>query len=204
VAPDYQAFIKTLNMIRDALGANIGHNSIRVEVVKTMDQLVQIFALRAICFVEDTGLPYDHAFDGNDLQATHVIGYDGVEPIGTMRVRWFKDFAKIERTAFRKAYRKIPNIRVVANFTFAHIARKGYPVAITHASPVFARLWRMHFGFKDVPGKPPVEYHGEKYFELIRQLAAPADVISLDSDAAVLFRTEGEWDTPGKYEAHWD
>ena len=46
-------------------------------------------------------------FDGNDYQATHVIVYSGDEPIGTLRIRWFKDFAKFERTAFRKAYRNI-------------------------------------------------------------------------------------------------
>ena len=187
-------------MIRESSGTSLGHNSLRVEVVKNMEQLVQIFALRAICFMEDTGLPYDHAFDGNDLQATHVVGYDGIEPIGTMRVRWFKDFAKIERTAFRKSHRSIPNIKVVANFTFAHIARKGYPLAITHASPLFARLWRMHFGFKEVPGKPAVEYHGEKYLELVRPLDVPQNAIDLDTEAAILFRTEGEWDTPAKYE----
>lgn len=189
-------------MIRDSAVADVGHNSFRVEVVKNMDQLIQIFALRAICFMEDTGLPYDHAFDGNDLQATHVVGYDGAEPVGTMRIRWFKDFAKIERTAFRKTHRSIPYIKLMADFTFAHIARKGYPEAITHASPLFARLWRMHFGFRNVPGKPAVEYHGEKYVELVRQLDIPPNVINSGTEVAVLFRTEGEWDTPAKYEAH--
>ena len=189
-------------MIRDSDVADVGHNSFRVEVVKNMEQLIQIFALRAICFMEDTGLPYDHAFDGNDLQATHVVAYDGLEPVGTLRIRWFKDFAKLERTAFRKSHRGIPNIRMLLNFAFAHIARKGYPVAITHASPLYARLWRMHFGFKDVPGKPVVEYHGEKYCELMRPLEIPSNAISSETEAAVLFRTEGEWDTPAKYEAH--
>jgi hypothetical protein len=189
-------------MIRDSADGEVGHNSFHVEVVKNMEQLIQVFALRAICFMEDTGLPFDHAFDGNDLQATHVVGYDGIEPIAALRIRWFKDFAKIERTAFRKSHRSIPYIKLMANFTFAHIARKGYPVAITHASPIFARLWRMHFGFINVPGKPPVEYHGEKYVELMRQLDVPSDAIKPDTDIAVLFRTEGEWDTPAKYEAH--
>lgn len=188
-------------MIRDSAVADVGHNSFHVEVVKNMEQLIQVFALRAICFMEDTGLPFDHAFDGNDLQATHVVGYDGIEPIAALRIRWFKDFAKIERTAFRKSHRSITYIKLMANFTFAHIARKGYPVAITHASPIFARLWRMHFGFRNVPGKPPVEYHGEKYVELVRPLEVPSDAIKSDTDIAVLFRTEGEWDTPAKYEA---
>ena len=189
-------------MIRDSASADFGHNSFRVEVVKNMEQLIQIFALRAICFMEDTGLPYDHAFDGNDLQATHVVAYAGNEPVAALRIRWFRDFAKIERTAFRKSHRSIPYIKLMANFIFAHIARKGYPVAITHASPLFARLWRMHFGFKDVPGKPPVEYHGEKYVELVRELDVPPDAIGPATETAVLFRTEGEWDTPAKYEAH--
>lgn len=187
-------------MIRESSSPSIGHNALRVEVVKSMEQLIQIFALRAICFMEDTGLPFDHAFDGNDLQATHIVQYDDLEPVGTVRVRWFNDFAKIERTAFRKSHRSIPNIKVLADFTFAHIARKGYPLAITHASPLFARLWRTHFGFKPVPGKPPVEYHGEKYYELMRPLDVPENAIDLDTSPAILFRTEGEWDTPAKYE----
>jgi len=36
----------------------------------------------------------------------------------------------------------------------------------------------------------------------MRPLEIPADAITSDTDIAVLFRTEGEWDTPAKYEAH--
>ena len=39
-------------------------------------------------------MPAQHEFDGNDYQATHIIVYSGDEPIGTLRIRWFKDFAK--------------------------------------------------------------------------------------------------------------
>ena len=120
------------------------------------------------------------------------FGYDGIEPIGTMRVRWFKDFAKIERTAFRKSHRNIPNIKIVANFTFNHIARKGYPLAITHASPIYARLWRMHFGFKDVPGKPPVEYHGEKYLELMGRAITNFEATPARQERSI---EDTSWDT---------
>lgn len=150
--------------------------------------------------MEENGVKAQQTFDGNDYQATHMITYAGDQPVGTLRIRWFKDFAKLERTAFRKSHRGIPNIKILLNFAFAHIARKGYPVAITHAAPIYARLWRMHFGFRDVPGKPPVEYHGEKYFELMRPLEIPTNAIALDTEAAILFRTEGEWDIPAKYE----
>jgi hypothetical protein len=182
---------------------SIGHNSIRVEIVTTMEQLQHAYAIRAICFMEDTGLVVGHAFDGNDLQATHVIIYNDEEPIGALRIRWFKDFAKIERSAFRKAYRNPRHLKAAAEFVFKHIARKGYSRVITHASPLYARLWRILLGFKQVTDKPPAFYagHDEPYLELIKELEVPENAITLDTDPAVLFRTEGEWDFASKYEA---
>lgn len=179
--------------------ATVGHNSLRAEVVTTMEQLVQVFALRSLGFLEETELPFDHAYDGNDLQATHLIVYHHSEPVGTMRIRWFKDFAKLERTFFRKSHRGIPNIKVLLDFAFAHIARKGYTMAITHSSPVYARLWRMHFGFQSV-AKEPVRYHNETYYELVKYLDVPADAIVPETSAKMLFRVEGKWDEPAKYE----
>ncbi len=181
----------------------IGHNSIRVEIVTTMEQLQHAYAIRAICFMEDTGLVAGHAFDGNDLQATHIIIYSGEEPIGALRIRWFSDFAKIERSAFRKAYRHPRHLKIAAEFVFRHIARKGYSRVITHASPLYARLWRSLLGFKQVADKPPAFYagHDEPFVELIKELDVPENAITLATDPAVLFRTEGEWDYASKYEA---
>src|SRR6478609_4008752 len=83
------------------MSANVGHNSLRAEVVTSMEQLVQVFALRSLGYMEETVMPFDHAYDGNDLQATHFIAYDHAEPVGTMRVRWFKDFAKVAKEPAR-------------------------------------------------------------------------------------------------------
>ena len=179
---------------------NSGHNSLQVQIVTTMEQLIQVFALRSICFMDEAGLPFDHAFDANDLQATHVVAYDGTEPVGAMRIRWFKDFAKLERTAFRKTHRGIANVKTISNFAFRHIARKGYSRVITHASPIFARLWRTHFGFTQDREKSPVVYHDEKYVELVKMLEVPANAIIQETDIAILFRPEGAWDNPTKYE----
>lgn len=182
------------------MSTKIGHNSLRAEVVTSMEQLVQVFALRSLGYMEETEMPFDHAYDGNDLQATHIVVYDGAEPVGTMRIRWFKDFAKLERTFFRKSHRGIPNLKVLLDFAFAHIARKGYAMAITHASPLYARLWRSHFGFLNVP-KEPAYYHNERYFELVKYLEVPPNAIVPETDAKVLYRVEGRWDEPAKYES---
>ncbi|MEE1609718.1 hypothetical protein [Microvirga sp. CF3016] len=178
-------------------------NSIRVEIVTTPEQLLHAYAIRAICFMEETGMPARQAYDGNDYQATHVVVYAGDEPIGAARIRWFKDFAKMERTSFRKAWRDPRIIKRAAEFIFEHIARKGYRHVITHANPKLARLWRTMLGFKHASGKKPLlfEAHEAPYIELIKELIPPSDAISVETDAAVLTRIEGSWDTPSKFEA---
>ena len=179
-----------------------GHNQIRTEIVTTYEQLLHAYAVRSICFMEEHGVPARHEFDGNDYQATHVIAYAGDEPIGTLRIRWFKDFAKFERTSFRRAYRDMRTVKAVAEFSFDHVARKGFDKVITHAQPKFARLWRMSLGFKNAEGKKPVyfEGHEQPYIELVKELTPPPNAISERTDATVLFRIEGSWDAPSQYE----
>jgi hypothetical protein len=178
------------------------HNQIRTEIVTTYEQLLHAYAVRSICYMEEHGVKAQQNFDGNDYQATHVIVYAGEEPVGALRIRWFKDFAKFERTAFRKAYRNTHALKAAADFSFDHVARKGFDKVITHAQPKYARLWRMLLGFKNAEGKKPVyfEGHGDPYIELVKELSPPANAISVSTDATVLFRTEGYWDAPSEYE----
>jgi hypothetical protein len=191
-------------MIAHDTAPPLGNNMIRAEIVKTEEQLRHAYAIRAICFMEENGVLATQAFDGNDLQATHIIVYAGDEPIGSQRIRWFKDFAKIERSAFRKAWRHPRNLKMVADFVFAHIARKGYNHVITHAQPVYARLWRSVLGFKIVEGRAPTYFagHDEPYIELIKVLDVPENAITPDTDPTVMFRVEGEWDTVSRFESN--
>lgn len=185
-------------------GAGVrSHNQVRTEVVTTYEQLLHAFAIRAICFMEEHGVKAQQTFDGNDYQATHFIVYSAEEPIGTVRVRWFKDFAKFERASFRSAWRNIHVIKSCANFVFDHVARKGFDKVITHAQPKYARLWRAILGFKEMEGKAPVlfEGHGDPYIELVKHLSVPSNAISERTEATILFRTEGYWDAPSEYES---
>ena len=61
----------------------------------------------------------------------------------------------------------------------------------------------MILGFKNAEGKRPIFFdgHTEPYIELVRELTPPANAISVSTDPAVLFRIEGFWDAPSKYEA---
>jgi len=153
--------------------------------------------------MEENGVAAGQSFDGNDLQATHVVAYLGDEPIGALRIRWFNDFAALERTAFRKKYRSPRYLKAASIFIFEHIARKGYSRVVTHASPIYARLWRSLLGFEQVPEKAPTFFvgHTEPYIELVKKLDVPENAITLSTSATVLFRVEGQWDASSKYEA---
>lgn len=198
-----QKFREGLLMHRTPASASGPDNRIRVEVVTTPEQLLHAHAVRAICFMEEQGMPARQNHDGNDYQATHIIVYAGDEPVGTARIRWFKDFAKMERTSFRKTWRDPRVIKHCAEFIFEHIGRKGYDRVITHANPLYARLWQRMLGFKPVPGKKPVlfEGHDEPYIELVKELSPPQNAITLETDAAVLCRVEGYWDVRSEFEA---
>jgi hypothetical protein len=176
-------------------------NDIRIQVVTSAEQFMHAMSIRAICFMEEAGLTADQAIDGNDYHATHILVYAKQEPIGAARVRWFRDFAKIERTAFRRAYRNPRILKRSAEFIFDHVARKGYHQLVTHAEPKYARVWEMLLGFERVEGRPPVVTEGhDPYIELVKKLSPPVDAITLQTHPKVLFRIEGQWDTPGAFE----
>jgi hypothetical protein len=179
-----------------------GHNAVRVEVVTTFEQLLHCQAIRAICFMEEHGVKATQTFDGNDYQATHIIVYADDEPIGTVRVRWFRDFAKFERASFRKAWRNPAVIKRAAFFVFDHCARKGFDRVVTDAKPIYARMWRGLLGFRPVHGKEPLLFdgHQEPYIELERRLDVPGNVIDANASAAVMFRIEGHWDAVSEFE----
>ena len=180
-------------------------NDVRMRVVTTSEGFIHAMAIRSICILEETGHTIAQAIDGNDFQATHIVAYAGDEPIGATRIRWFRDFAKIERTAFRKAWRSARILKNCSDFIFSHVARKGYSTLITHAEPKYARVWEMVLGFETVDGRPPVITPGhEPYVELVKHLNPPSEAISLQSAPHVMFRIEGYWDAPSAFEAAGD
>ena len=181
---------------------NLSDLATRVVVVTDNEQLMHAYAVRSICFMEETGLTAQRAFDGNDFQATHIVVYAADEPVGAARIRWFNGFAKIERTAFRKAWRNPRILKQAADFIFEHAARKGYTKAITLAKPQYAMVWIRLLGFREVPGRPPsLSGDGEPFVELIKDLTPAEDAISIDTDPSVLFRVEGSWHVPSAFEA---
>lgn len=172
-------------------------NLVNISVVTRMEQLLQVYAVRGICFVEERELPFRETFDDNDLVATHFLMMADQEPVGASRVRFFADFARIEKTAIRQAYRGDRSLRRFLDFIFAHVARKGYGQIFTTAEDPWAKLWERRYGFRRVPGRSIFKPGGDReYFELVRQLDIPDDAINPRTDPHIQYRTEGAWEIP--------
>lgn len=178
-----------------------GGNSLRVVVATTPEHMRDVTILRSICFVHEQDISPNFIFDANDGQATHFVFYDGQDPIGSLRIRWFADFAKYERTCFREKYRNPFVIKRCIQVTFDHVARKGYTQVVTQSEPRLTKLWTKLFGFDVLDGEPvQIAGHPEPYLTVVGTIPAHSDPISVHAPSAVLLRTEGSWDLPSEFE----
>jgi predicted GNAT family N-acyltransferase len=172
--------------------------AISVSVAHTMDDLMQAMAIRSVVYMGEQLCPYDEEFDGNDLAgATHLIARIGREPVGVIRLRWFADFAKLERLTVLPTCRGGAVPRALLDAAFDLAAKKGYRRIMGHTqarlAPVLMRLGKV----KVREGRRRFTFSDHEYVETIRELTPPADAVTIDSDPLVILRPEGAWDRPG-------
>jgi predicted GNAT family N-acyltransferase len=177
---------------------SLAAQDMRVQVARTLNDLVQVATVRALVYMGEQACPFDEEFDGNDLAgATHLMLRLRGETIGVVRLRWFAEFAKLERLAIRKEHRGGPGLMMLARAAFALAARKGYRRLMGHAQPRLVAFWRRSFNGWVRQGRPGFIFSDHDYVEMEFALEPPADAITIDSDPFVLLRPEGDWDRPG-------
>ena len=175
-----------------------GANDLQVTIARTLNDLMQVMAIRSLVYMGDQSCPYDEEFDGNDFTgATHMILRKADEPIGVVRLRWFADFAKFERLAIRKEHRGGPGLIMLTKAAVDLAQRKGYRRLMGHAQLRVAPFWKRHFGGRVRDGRNPFAFSDYDYVELELDLNPGSDAITIDTEPLVLLRPEGEWDRPG-------
>ena len=172
--------------------------AVSVSVARTLDDLMQAMAIRSVVYMGEQLCPYDEEFDGNDLAgATHLIARIGSQPVGVIRLRWFCDFAKLERLTVMPHCRGGAVPRALLEAAFELAAKKGYRQIMGHTqvrlAPVLMRLGKV----KVRPGRPKFKFSDHEYVETIRELVPPADAVTIDSDPLTILRPDGAWDRPG-------
>ena len=168
-----------------------------IKVARSLNDLMQIVAIRSAVFISEQECPYGEEFDGNDFCATHFIGYVGREPAACLRARFFADFAKLERLAVRHEYRRSRlSFRIVkAGIDLAKA--KGYTRIYGHAQDRLVSFWST-FGARPMDARnKPLVFSDFSYTEMLLETERHPDAITLDSDPYLLIRPEGKWHEEG-------
>lgn len=173
---------------------------LRVTVARSFDHVVMAMTLRGVTYLGEQRAPYSEEYDGNDLvAASHLIAWRGSEPVGVLRLRWFAEFAKVERAAVLPTFRRHGVMRALMQEALSYCARRGYRRVLGHAQLNRVAYWRSH-GFRVRPGRPSFMFSDYEYVEIEHPLDLPANAITIDSDPMAIIRPDGDWDRPGPFD----
>ncbi len=162
---------------------------------------MEVWSVRSLVYMGEQNCAYREEFDGNDLAgATHLIARVGKEPVGVMRIRWFADFAKIERVAIRSTHRSGEASAALVKTALELAARKGYRRVLGHIQTRLLRYWMRTAHVRVRAERPQFSFSNYDYVEIERDLTPPHDAIGVETPAMVLLRPEGDWDRPGVLE----
>lgn len=119
---------------------------VTTRVVSTLDERQMVVAVRAAVYLGKPGWDYAHTFDANDHCSTHLLTWVNREPAGTVRVRWFASFARIERIAVLPEFRSLACLNSLARGALRMCRKKGYDRVGGLAYPELVNFWRRHGG----------------------------------------------------------
>jgi predicted GNAT family N-acyltransferase len=175
-----------------------GQHSDRVttKLVHNFEELAQAVAIRSAVYIGEQLCPYREEFDGNDYSCTHFLAYQGQEPIGCLRVRYFAEFVKFERLAVRKEFRRRGAGRKLVTAATEFCRTKGYGQLYAHARRDVVDFWS-GLGFAAIPDGATFRFSDFEYIEIGKEVTPLAEALSLASDPYILIRPEGQWDRPG-------
>ncbi len=169
-----------------------------VTVCRTLDDVMQAMAVRAVVYMGEQACPYPEEYDGNDFAgATHMVLRRDGEPIGTLRIRWFADFAKVERVAVRREYRRGRATLMLILAAKRLAEKKNYRKILGYGQVRLIPFWEQYFNARIREDRDGFVVSDHDYVEMIVEGVPPPDALTLDSPALELLRPEGAWDQTG-------
>jgi len=173
-----------------------GKQQVGVCVAHSFQDFAKVMAIRNSVYVGEQECPFDEEYDGNDFSATHLLAYIGDEPVGCLRLRFFADFAKFERMAIRKEYRKSRAAIHLARAGFKFCQKKGYRQVYGHIQERLVPFWS-RFGFRVKENTRRFVFSDFEYVEIVADIERDPDAITIGIDPYVIIRPEGRWHVSG-------
>ena len=172
---------------------------IAVEVASSAEHLQMSAFIRGATFGAEQACPYYEEFDGNDFCSMHLIGFVDDAPVATLRVRFFAEFAKLERLAVLEGFRKTQIKHMVMHRAIDICHKKGYTRIYGQSQERLVGFYAK-FGFKPLKKNRRLVFSDHNYIEIVRDLDRHPAGISIDSDPYLIIRPEGRWEREGVLE----
>ena len=145
----------------------------KISVVRTLEDFMRLVSVRSAVYLSEQNCPYAEEFDGNDFCSMHLLGWSGDEAIACLRIRYFADFAKVERLAVRSQYRNSTVAFAIVRKAIQIIRRKGYSATGTDelcaAAGVTKGAFFHHFPTKEAFAVAAADYWSETTGALFAQ-----------------------------------
>lgn len=180
----------------DSYRPGAGKKTVAIAVVRTIEDLMRVVAMRSAVYMAEQACPYEEEFDGNDFCGAHLLGYIGDEPAGCIRVRCFASFAKLERVAVRREFRSSRVAHKLIRAAIEFCRAKGYRVLYGHPRIELVRFYS-RFGFRPIEGAKPFFFSGLEFLEVALLVEPHADAIAIGDDPYRVIRPEGRWHRAG-------
>lgn len=178
--------------------AKVDEGRLEVTVCRTIDDLMQAMSVRTLVYMGEQDCPYEEEYDGNDFAgSTHLLLRRNGEPIGTLRIRWFADFAKVERVSVRKEFRRGRATLMLIQAAKKLAERKNYRNILGYGQVRLISFWQQYFNARIRDQREGFVFSDHDYVEMVVEGMPPSNALTLDSDPLVLLRPEGAWDETG-------
>ncbi|QLC24915.1 GNAT family N-acetyltransferase [Parasphingopyxis algicola] len=198
-APDWLQVCLPQKDMPDTTGRTNNAPTIEVLRVRTVEELTQVISVRSAVYMAEQLCRFDEEFDGNDLCATQFLGLVNGDPAGCIRLRYFGDFAKLERLAVRKQYRKSRLAYRLVRTALDHARQKNFLRIYGHSRDDLVRFWQI-FGFRLMDDRPTFTFANVDYREMVAELEPDDRAIRFGVNPMIAIRQEGFWDEEGPLE----
>jgi predicted GNAT family N-acyltransferase len=125
------------------------------KVATHFEEVLKVWAVRHIVFVEEQKVPYALEHDSFDYSALHLLGEKDGEPFGAGRLRFIEGVAKLERIAIRPAFRGKGYGHQLTNFMIQLAQAQGFRRFKLHAQVHLSAFYQQH----------DFQVQGEKFVE---------------------------------------
>ncbi len=171
-----------------------------IGILRTLSEFQHLISIRSSVFISEQKCPYREEFDGNDFCGTHLLAYDHGEPVGSLRIRYFATFVKIERLCLLPAYRNSTIAFRLVRAAHIFCAEKGFTKFYGHAQHGLENFWS-RFDAKPLKNRDKFIFSDHLYTEMLSQTPPHPDPITLKKSAYVTIAPEGRWDMTGVLES---